>query len=90
MAASVFPFRLVPADSIVRPQRREKQFKWIDDAVTLDYQFFKLKSKQRINPRDFTDTKSYRIGTIKGGAIHNFLKKNDFRNVSQPQTRLLI
>lgn len=68
--------------SMARTPQREKQFKWVGEVIPLDYQFFKLKSKQSINPKEFTDTKSYRIGTIKDGAIHNFLKKNSFRNIS--------
>ncbi|MGB0833282.1 MAG: substrate-binding periplasmic protein [Psychrobium sp.] len=68
--------------SMARTPQREQLFKWVGEVVPLDYQFFRLKRKRDVNPKDFTETKSYRIGTIKDGAIHNFLKKNGFSSIS--------
>ncbi len=68
--------------SMARTPQREKRFKWVGEVVPLDYQFFRLKRKSTVNPATFAETKGFRIGTIKDGAIHNFLKKNGFGNVS--------
>lgn len=68
---------------MARTPQREKMFKWVGEILPLDYRFFRLKLNDKVNPTTLEQAKKFKIGTVNNGAIHSYLKRNKFTNLSK-------
>lgn len=66
---------------VTRTASREQRWQWIGPIQPLDYYFYGLRTEQAVLPANFTEAKNFRIGTINGDVIDEYLQSQGFENL---------
>lgn len=72
---------------IARTPERESRFKWVGELLRLEFDFYRLKSRQDIQVRRISDARAYRIGVSRDDFRHQFLSRKGFTKLLvEPQS----
>ncbi|MCV2351534.1 substrate-binding periplasmic protein [Paucibacter sp. Y2R2-4] len=72
---------------IARTPERESRFKWVGEMLRLEFDFYRLKSRQDIQLQRFGDAQAYRIGVSRDDFRHQFLSRKGFTKLLvEPQS----
>lgn len=70
---------------LMRIKEREKDFIWVAPIFNAKLSLFKLKKRKDIVIHSLADAKKYRIGVLKGAAMHQHLLSKGFKDNEQLQ-----
>ncbi len=66
---------------IARTAERESRFHWVGAIVPLQISLYRLKSDTGINPTSIEEATAFRVGTLRGGMVREYLDRNGFSNL---------
>lgn len=63
---------------IARTPERESRFKWVSELLRLEFDFYRLKSRQDVQVQRLSDARAYKIGVSRDDFRHQFLSRKGF------------
>lgn len=66
---------------VTRTRSREDRWQWVGPIQPLDYYFYGLRAEQSRLPSSFAEARRFRIGTINGDVIDEYLEDRGFDNL---------